>query len=387
MADASFTPTTIIDQPVPMLTGNLSETFGNASDPVVSGSGASTPDSIPDNSIPASITAQELISESLNSETKKILGEFQFEQLGAIKIGQIQISPKGILGTDLSGNTTFSIDPDTGSATFKGTILASTLTGATINGGTIIGATIETATSGSRVVIGGSEVDVYDANGTFVGRLFASSVGFISLQAVNSNNVSISAPGQTINMLASNININSNIAFNGNITTTLVGNNGYIDLNSGHGDTTVTHHLDPQSANTYNLGGSSRYWFAINYHFLTKQGGFGHFDHGIAMQDDQILSPTEALLAMKPHQSQEEWGYPIYNFDTLPALIRVYPQDKKGNLIEKNEEGKYIDEFGEEHFEGEDVNAMISLLISAVRELTQRMKVVENGNNGQKRRI
>lgn len=81
--------------------------------------------------------ADELSAVSLNTRTKKILGSFQFTPSGAIQIGNyqdgeagdIRISPSGILGRNIQGDTTFFLDGETGDAAFKGTLQAGTLVG------------------------------------------------------------------------------------------------------------------------------------------------------------------------------------------------------------------------------------------------------------------
>lgn len=81
--------------------------------------------------------ADELSAVSLNTRTKKILGAFQFTPSGAIQIGDyqngeygdIRISPSGILGRNVQGDTTFFLDGETGDAAFKGTLQAGTLVG------------------------------------------------------------------------------------------------------------------------------------------------------------------------------------------------------------------------------------------------------------------
>lgn len=93
------------------------------------------PTEITEQSMPTPRVAVELISTQLNTRTTKILAEFGFTPSGAIQIGKyengvsgdIRISPNGILGRDLSGNTTFAIDGDTGNATFAGTLQAGTV--------------------------------------------------------------------------------------------------------------------------------------------------------------------------------------------------------------------------------------------------------------------
>jgi hypothetical protein len=102
-------------------------------------------------SFPLSSVARELLSNTLNTKTKQILAEFKFGELGAIRIGNyengvtgdISISPVGIVGRNSLGNTTFSIDGETGDAVFSGTVQAAT----------IKASSYASADSGARVLI------------------------------------------------------------------------------------------------------------------------------------------------------------------------------------------------------------------------------------------
>lgn len=92
---------------------------------------------IKDNDIPYKRTAIELISSSLNTKSKKVLGEFELTESGGFQIGKyvngvtgdIRITPAGITARDNAGINTFVLDATTGSAVFKGTIQAGTLIG------------------------------------------------------------------------------------------------------------------------------------------------------------------------------------------------------------------------------------------------------------------
>lgn len=116
-----------------------------------------------DNPMPAKKIAQEVISKSLNTSTRKILGEFKFTPSGALQIGNyedgqagdIRISPGGIVARNLSGETTFSIDGDSGNATFKGIIQA----GAVVAGAVQVG--------DEKILIDGDtqRIIFYDDNG------------------------------------------------------------------------------------------------------------------------------------------------------------------------------------------------------------------------------
>jgi len=125
--DKVYTPETIEDTPLP--------TQDSISTAESSGSGSNdtnSPQTIKDQTTPRRIIAQELISTHINTATRKILSQFTFTPSGAIRIGDykegehgdISISPTGILGRDVFGETTFAIDGETGNATFRGTIIA-----------------------------------------------------------------------------------------------------------------------------------------------------------------------------------------------------------------------------------------------------------------------
>lgn len=124
-------------------------------DSVVSESEVSTPSAktytateIKEQSLPTPRVAVELISTQLNTQTRKIQGSFEFTPGGAIQVGKyepgvsgdVKISPNGMVARDMSGNTTFALDGDTGNATFAGTVQAGTLiSGAIISGIIIVG--------------------------------------------------------------------------------------------------------------------------------------------------------------------------------------------------------------------------------------------------------
>lgn len=119
---------TIPDQPLPTQQG---EAVFAATQPTGGGQTYSAP-VIDDQHMPIKRVAVELLSDSLNTNSKKILASFQFTPSGALQIGaysngvsgDIKISPNGIVARDISGNTTFALDGTTGNATFAGTIQA-----------------------------------------------------------------------------------------------------------------------------------------------------------------------------------------------------------------------------------------------------------------------
>lgn len=133
MADEKvYQPDTIENTPLP---GQMADVDFSSSDSQTKE--VASPTSVKDHTTPSQRVAVDLIGASLNTQSKRILAEFQFTQSGAIKIGaytpgvsgDVRISPNGIIARNDSGVTTFTLDGTTGNATFAGTIQAGTLVG------------------------------------------------------------------------------------------------------------------------------------------------------------------------------------------------------------------------------------------------------------------
>lgn len=127
-------PPTIVDQPIPLLDGSQTTATGTDTT-ATSTESAVVPTTQVDQAFPQAIIARETISQSLDTETKRIKGAYSFESLGAIKIGEfsqgvsgeVAISPDGIIAKNINGDTTFALDGATGDATFKGTVQSGSL--------------------------------------------------------------------------------------------------------------------------------------------------------------------------------------------------------------------------------------------------------------------
>jgi len=112
--------------------------------------------------LPSRRLARELIASALNTKSRRILGEFQFTESGAIQIGKyvngdsgdLRITPDGLTARDSAGLTTFSIDGTDGSAVFKGTVQAGTL----ISGEVIVG--------NNNIIIDGASRQIIINDGT-----------------------------------------------------------------------------------------------------------------------------------------------------------------------------------------------------------------------------
>lgn len=129
MDNKIYSPQVITDQPYPVGTDTTVPTGSDGTKQVMN------PSQITDTGYPARPIARELLSEALNTKSKKILQEFTLAQQGGIQVGaytpgvsgDIRITPVGIVARNLAGETTVGIDGDTGDAIFLGTLKAKTI--------------------------------------------------------------------------------------------------------------------------------------------------------------------------------------------------------------------------------------------------------------------
>jgi len=156
MSDKVYEPDTIQDSPFPKEGQESLSVDVNTNEPAT----------IKDNPLPTRIVAVDLIGPTLNTQSRKIISEFQFTPSGAIQIGKydpgvngdIRISPTGIVARNKDGVSTVTIDGETGDATFKGTILAGDVT--VVDDGGLV--SLSAFDSGSSYTA--PEVDISTAN-------------------------------------------------------------------------------------------------------------------------------------------------------------------------------------------------------------------------------
>jgi len=154
-----YLPTVIDNVDFPGVEQSSADAAGSA----VTGKGNTSPGEIPERSYPSQMIANTVISDSFNTQSRRILDTYEFAKQGALQIGEyedgvsgdIRISPNGILARNIDGDTTVSIDGSTGDITIKGTIAAGSL----IAGRTDIGST------GGNVYISGDPPRIMVADG------------------------------------------------------------------------------------------------------------------------------------------------------------------------------------------------------------------------------
>uniref|UniRef100_A0A7V3JAM1 Uncharacterized protein n=1 Tax=candidate division CPR3 bacterium TaxID=2268181 RepID=A0A7V3JAM1_UNCC3 len=320
---------------------------------------------------------KELINSKLNTSTKQILGDFTFGASGAIKMitdanNGLWLSPNGILGkkagattfaVDTSGNATFAGTLSGASGTFgnitAGTISGISISGSTITGSTITGSTLQTGTSGKNVDITQGRISqrnntvevVYSDVGTYG--------GWWGLKDIDGNSV--------FYLDVENAGPAHNIGFRGDATYS---NDWFMQCN--HDIVFIMNNgrsIRPNSAGQINLGNTSNYWNNIYYKDIVDMGCLGSFDKGVELQNGKIVSDTEALLAIKEHPTKKTiYGTPMLDYSTFPKVSYI--------PATVNEKGERVSD------EGVRMSPVFSIMIGAIKELTERVKTLERKING-----
>jgi len=162
MADKVFTPEIVQDTPFPdgeVQVGSVTESSG----------GIITPTTTKETEFPSKRIPHELISSVLNTQTRRILGEFKLEQSGGLKMGDykdgingdLRITRGGLTARNKAGINTFAIDAETGDTTFLGTVQAGTVIAAEIDGDLITAGSITAdKISASYLEVGDADADL-----------------------------------------------------------------------------------------------------------------------------------------------------------------------------------------------------------------------------------
>ena len=322
-----------------------------------------------------------------------VSGEINF----AVSFGGI---PVGGAAADVNANAT-TID---GGKITTGSIETTQLDADAINGMTITGALIQTSTSGSRVVLDGTndhlsiydsgndlrirldndELTFYDTNGNERGGIYASATTTLYFHAIDGGNIIIETEGalygtliyangsQVAAFTTAGLGMDDNITMNnndivscGNIeandTTSDIGTSsvpfdnlwidevngaaGSIDFNET-GRIQVSTHFDPSDGGSSNLGGATRYWGDISYKTLTDRGCIGWYDEGVELRDGTKVSDTEALMSIKKHPTNKTpAGAARIDYESLPKHVYVKAKDHDGTELPRDEfDRPYFDE-------------------------------------------
>jgi len=130
--------------------------------------------------------------------------------------------------------------------------------------------------------------------------------------------------------------------------------------------------FDPVGAGTISTGDASNYWNDISYKTLTDRGCLGFFDEGVELQDGRIVPDTEALLAIQKHPTKKTiYGADMLDYRTFPKVAYVKAK-VSGAELERDANNEAVG--GED---GIEMTSMFSIMIGAIKELTNRVKALE----------
>jgi hypothetical protein len=172
------------------------------------------------------------------------------------------------------------------------------------------------------------------------------------------------------------------IRFNGSYGQIYWGSDLILDIYSTY--TIWKAHFDPYGAGSYNMGGSTRYWYDISYKTLTDRGCLGWFDDGVELQDGKVVSDLEALESIKKHPTLKTiYGTPRLDYRTMPKCIYRKATDHDGNVLERDKDDKpfIIDKKTKKKIYAEDgaeTTALISIMLGSIKELNAKIKKLES---------
>ena len=222
MADKILKPEEIQDTPLP--NQGVTSPVNNSTP-----SDIQEPTQIKDVNIQTPVIANETISSSLDTLSKRILATFNFAKSGALQIGEyingvsgdIKISPLGFLARNRRGETTVGIDGETGNAVFKGTVKAGSL----ISGSLILGGqdnrdgTFLLRDANARNVILGDKLGHHYFNTSGVELIKVDSAGFHAYDLAGAQLLSIDSGGVLLRDSSNNFlfgQVSNGMAFQNN---------------------------------------------------------------------------------------------------------------------------------------------------------------------------
>lgn len=277
-------------------------------------------------------------------------------------------------------------------AILSGEINASsgTIGGTTISATALTGGIIQTASSGVRIVISGSDNTIGFYNGAvLVGEIDGTDV----TGSIVNVDYRIYRPGETTESAAINMRTNEtggseedsihirvgvlDSIFGIDIEYTDADGFAIVDFNARIGSD-----IDPDAPGTRDLGDATNYWDDINYKTLTDRGCLGWYDDGVELQDGRKVSDIEALLSMKPHPTlKTPAGAPRIDYRTMPKHVYRLADEKDEfgvrHVLPRDEFDRPYTTFrGKRVYaqDGAETTALISILLGAIKELNTKVE-------------
>lgn len=159
----------------------------------------------------------------------------------------------------------------------------------------------------------------------------------------------------------------------------------YFDYNA-NGIVTSKTLLAPSAAGA-SIGSSTLYFDEVNYKTLTDRGCLGWFDEGVELIDGTIVSDMESIQAIQKHPTEKTiYGADKLDYKTFPKVCYVKAKDKDGKDLPRDKNDKpyeeVIDEKGIKKIlpaeDGIEMTSLFSIMIGTLKELDNRLKIIEN---------
>lgn len=154
---------------------------------------------------------------------------------------------------------------------------------------------------------------------------------------------------------------------------------------------------------TVNLGDATNYWADVSYKTLTDRGCLAWLDEGVECADGTVTTDTKAIAKIKKHPTGKKtvYGKPMLDYKSFPkicykpAAVQKFDPITKNPLVDKT--GRPVMEVckrdeNDQPFwfhpktgerlpasDGVEMTSVFSLMIGAIKELTERVSALEAG--------
>lgn len=256
--------------------------------------------------------AREVISNTLDTRSKQILGAYTFGQMGAIAIGvyeagisgDIRITPDGLVARNSAGEETIAVDGQTGDLVLKGTILAGSVIAAEINATQIIGQIVNAQIANLdyakiiNVAVTSAQIVSLSADKITAGTINASVINVTQLNASNLASGNVPTARMTTNFLAAaQASVSSLSAITANIGTITAGSITGVTVASSAGTNKII--LDSGDYLRFYVGGTLR---------ASMRGVTASRATGIVLDGDIVINNNKSFMIKSSSGSESQYG-------------------------------------------------------------------------------
>ena len=256
---------------------------------------------------------------------------------------------------DINGGTADNVTIGVSTASPSAVVTSLVATTADINGGTIDGATLGVSTALPSAVVTSLVATTADING---GTLTSTTSTVADGTAATPGFGFTTQPGYGLYMAGTDV---MGVAASGVVTAVFTGTT-----------TTLYTNTVPNGTGALSLGSASGYWNDINYKELTDRGCLGWFDDGVEMPDGSIVSDTEAIKRIGKHPTKNTYyGKPMLDYKSFPKVAYNKAKIKGKDLPRDNNDNPIGGD------DGINMTPMFSIMLGAIKELTERVEILE----------